>query len=397
MTSNLNFVNHPDVTVEGRGKFRNPQGWVKHALRRKYNVTELDLDSALNSSDTVIYTFGTCEGPHWWGGFNASLLDSRLLERVRNRTAFIHYDQSLEAFDLINYYQGYHTGFETYNLPPEQFIVSTSNLYEQTLYEQWCASNNVSERMKLVCLPFFAQASINYHFYGNSEANEITTAEQQQHTSRHLFNSLNRVLRDHRVALVSMMDYYGLVDTNRVSHNVFPGHFRNTINTPTFNSHPAFSDITKIKSKLPLVLDTDQFQVNTAHHFFKDIYLTTWVSVITETAYSEPDTIFFSEKIFKPIRARHPFILVGTPGILSEFKKLGFKTFDAWWDESYDTITDPVARLDAVCKLLIQLSSISQEQWVTIYKEMEAHLNYNFNVLTKTNWTASITGQQYGF
>lgn len=390
MKSKLHFVDHPHTSVDGRDKFRNPQWWVKHAMSSRYNIRESGLEDALRSDVSIFYTLGTCEGPYWWGGFDSSILDSRLLDRVRQKTAFIHYDQSLEAFNLLDYYEGFHKGFEEYNLPAEQFVFSTSNLVEKELYDNWCLKNNITQKMKIICLPFFAQASRNFHFYGDSSPNEISFDEHRLHTDRCLFNSLNRVLRDHRVALVTMMEYYGLIEGNKVSHNVFPHHFQRTINTPTFNKHPAFKDITPITEKLPLILDTNQFQINKAQHFFKEIYLESWVSVITETAYAEPNTSFFSEKIFKPIRARHPFILVGTPGILKDLKKLGFKTFSEWWDESYDDITDPEERLDAICKLLKHLSTYSNNQWIDFYEQMRQTLNFNFEKLTKTDWTQGI-------
>ena len=63
---------------------------------------------------------------------------------------------------------------------------------------------------------------------------------------------------------------------------------------------------------------------NLAFNLNETLHLNTFVNVFTETLFEE-DTIFLSEKIFKPLFCCQPFIVFGNPGTLEELQKIGFK------------------------------------------------------------------------
>lgn len=63
----------------------------------------------------------------------------------------------------------------------------------------------------------------------------------------------------------------------------------------------------------------------------------TYFSVIMETQVSNLNS-FITEKTFKMIFCGHPFILIASPGALSELHKLGYETYPELFDESYDTM-----------------------------------------------------------
>jgi hypothetical protein len=86
------------------------------------------------------------------------------------------------------------------------------------------------------------------------------------------------------------------------------------------------------------------------------------------------------------MRAHHPFVIVGHPHSIKWLKKTGFKTFDKWWDESYDDIENPTERMQKVCELLLDLKKYDQMQWEKIYADMQTVLEHNYNKLIKTDW-----------
>jgi hypothetical protein len=96
--------------------------------------------------------------------------------------------------------------------------------------------------------------------------------------------------------------------------------------------------------------------------------------------------MFFSEKIYKPMRARQPFILVGAPGSIKALQAEGFRTFDKWFDESYGDIKNDTQRIEAICKLLLELNKKTKTEWLTMYAEMEEVLNHNYDVLMTKDW-----------
>jgi hypothetical protein len=47
-------------------------------------------------------------------------------------------------------------------------------------------------------------------------------------------------------------------------------------------------------------------------------------------------TFFPTEKIFRPITGRRPFVVFGSTHFLNNLRELGFETYSECWDESYD-------------------------------------------------------------
>jgi hypothetical protein len=70
-------------------------------------------------------------------------------------------------------------------------------------------------------------------------------------------------------------------------------------------------------------------------------YSQTCFSMVLET--SVQDQLFISEKSFKPLAHRHPFLIYGTPGTLAHLRSLGFMTFDHVIDETYDLEPNEIA------------------------------------------------------
>ena len=82
-----------------------------------------------------------------------------------------------------------------------------------------------------------------------------------------------------------------------------------------------------------------------------------------------------------------PFVVAGHPDTLTYLKKLGFKTFDKWWDESYDYITNPTDRMQAIVDLCIHLVNKTNTEWLAIYKDMQEVLEHNYNHLEYMKYT----------
>lgn len=98
--------------------------------------------------------------------------------------------------------------------------------------------------------------------------------------------------------------------------------------------------------------------------------------VVTETIYYE-EKLHLTEKIFKPIVLKRPFILVGSVGNLAYFKNYGFKTFDRWIDESYDDEPDPDIRMLMITNEIKKLCSLPHHELLQMYEEMKPTLEYN--------------------
>jgi hypothetical protein len=86
-----------------------------------------------------------------------------------------------------------------------------------------------------------------------------------------------------------------------------------------------------------------------------------------------------TEKTFKPICLKMPFVIVGTCGSLEYLRKYGFKTFDKLWDESYDTEVDDIMRVERVGQLLRDLNNTSVEHKQHLFDQAQEIIEHNYN------------------
>lgn len=127
-------------------------------------------------------------------------------------------------------------------------------------------------------------------------------------------------------------------------------------------------------------------------NYFNDIISNSFVSLVCETEIGLPDDNvnnnqepiyttyqngFITEKTFRTFMHGQPMLWISSTYTIDFLKYMGFKTFDKWWDESYDTIHDPLKRIDAVIDQLEYLCSLSAEELNKIYVDMMPTLYYN--------------------
>jgi len=75
-----------------------------------------------------------------------------------------------------------------------------------------------------------------------------------------------------------------------------------------------------------------------------------------------------------------PFILVGCANNLEYLRSYGFCTFGDFWDESYDKEFDPIKRLDAIVKILRDISNLSTEEQQAMLVKMQPVLDHNYRL-----------------
>ena len=132
---------------------------------------------------------------------------------------------------------------------------------------------------------------------------------------------------------------------------------------------------------IPIQLDTNNFfDFSVNNTMRKDLFLNCCINLVTETSYNQNE-LFISEKILKPILNYQPFIVFGPYNYLKELKRLGFKTFSDFWDESYDDILDGEKRYLTLSKLVLKLNRLSIEEINNLYKQTLEICIYNKNYL----------------
>lgn len=135
----------------------------------------------------------------------------------------------------------------------------------------------------------------------------------------------------------------------------------------TFQQQSMYADTKNFTGELSAGLD----------HIIYEMWQDSFFHVVPETVFYY-NKLHLTEKIFKPIVSRRPFLLVGAPGNLEYLKSYGFRTFDKWIDESYDQELDNDRRIDLVVNQLHWINNLTSNQKHQMFKEMQTVLEHNY-------------------
>jgi hypothetical protein len=105
-------------------------------------------------------------------------------------------------------------------------------------------------------------------------------------------------------------------------------------------------------------------------------YKECWFDVVLETLFDD-QRLHITEKTLRPIACGKPFILTATHGSLDYLRSYGFKTFGDYIDESYDSISDPYQRLEAIIQLMTKISMLSLSEKEELNKKFLPIIKYN--------------------
>ena len=75
--------------------------------------------------------------------------------------------------------------------------------------------------------------------------------------------------------------------------------------------------------------------------------------------------------------AGRPFIIMGSQHYLQNLRRLGFRTFNEFWDEGYDDY-DPTQRIKEIEKLIQSLANKSLKEMQVMLVKMKPILDHNF-------------------
>ena len=219
------------------------------------------------------------------------------------------------------------------------------------------------------------------------------------------FISYNGIWRPHRGAIISMLSAMNILDKGIVSYNS-KGNSGMSSNDNYEFLHKFLSYNQELKDLLEsaeesirkidrIILDVEEgTTVNTAAVLTtdKELYENTYFSLVTETSIPiKPFSYRFdantdvgrilSEKIFKPISLRHPFLVVSNPKTLELLRSLGYKTFSPLIDESYDDEEDIAKRLLMIVKEVKRLCELTPVELENFLIEAGKICDYNLEIL----------------
>jgi hypothetical protein len=131
------------------------------------------------------------------------------------------------------------------------------------------------------------------------------------------------------------------------------------------------------------IVNWENQTLSSGAHLNVKAHLDCFVNIVTETLF-DTQSIFLTEKTYKPIYLCQPFIIFGNPYSLKKLKELGYMTFGKWWDESYDDETDINKRFEKIVVLLEKIAEWDMDKCFEIKKEMKETLIHNYKRMFDT-------------
>lgn len=304
-------------------------------------------------------------------------------------------------FDII------HFNAKHFNIPLNKIIFIASDFKIQGHYDVHCKRRNYTDTMKVFPVMWSLKSKSNEYnqIYNNqsttfnSYRNECSICKTQEidldkERTKH-FLMFNRRLRPHRYYSILYFDKINILDKFHISYD-FENCKTYEFNKENYIYHGTdeeFRDeLLEMNKKIEQglltksIIDYDDL-VNVWGFNFekKEPYLDSYIHITAETNFFEKG-LYLSEKTWKPMAQLQPFIMMGAAGSLRLIKSLGFKTFDGFIDESYDTIENNEKRFKAILAEIERISNIPLHELKDWYKSIfNDVLVYNQNLILKYN------------
>lgn len=130
-------------------------------------------------------------------------------------------------------------------------------------------------------------------------------------------------------------------------------------------------------SKELYLFNDSYFGISTETKFFHDNY-DNELELLEDLSL---DCNFLTEKTWKFVMAKQPFIVLGFTHSLARMRDIGYKTFHPYINESYDNIENDEERLMAIVDEIERLCNQTDEEWIEFQNYTNSIAEHNFNIL----------------
>ena len=290
-------------------------------------------------------------------------------------------------------FAGLHRGLDAFGIDPRRVLIISTNYCLPTAYQDWAKQAGVEPVGWFIYDFWCYKLSTQLREQSPDAAAAPLSAEPAFTVDRKLL-SFNRIPKAHRAAVVLQLIEDGELDSSLVSF------MPDSVDVPearkaellayfTGLGWPALTRLLRhwdaLAARIPLVHDQDSGTEYLTYVFGSIMsadYARVGFTVITESDFGVPDVDRVTEKPFKAIANHCPYLLVGQPRQLGRLETLGFRSY-AMFDNGYDVIEEPGARLQAVLTEQSRVARTSLDRLQAIRSEMRETAVHNFARLTE--------------
>lgn len=367
------------------------------------------------------YVHGFIKYPHWIADADLfCAIDSNNLKRLQNQEIYFILDASVEGYSPIHqapFFEILHFNCTKYNINPEKVIFVSANLLDEENYQNWSRDKSF-KKLKIFSFNFFekvAESPLEWRSLienGEDILPKVTLQKVKDEVEHNFkdkyFSSLSRLNRYQRTIGTFLLCQHPVSSRALISHNKLHLDRPDTWLQVAGLEEYGLENFKNWLASLPRVVDHENFEVNWAiNHSYATIHHQTLFQIVNETYQSNFNntSLFYSEKTFRPMICMQPFIIYGQPGINKYLKKLGYETYEDYFDLSFDDEPNDTVRykkiLNVISDLCQHLDNMTRQQQIEWRFKREDILLHNFKImretaLTKTKIIKFLTEQIYG-
>lgn len=268
------------------------------------------------------------------------------------------------------------------------------------LYEKHCETNNY------IKLPMTMVNSYEIKMKQYLDASKFLLETNMTTERPKLFLCFNGKARPHRLGLLSYLitndllenSYFSLYATESAINMAKYYAGRQQERLVDFKTMLEIFKSSGVELPMSLSYSSGSYALSSNCHKISrndlDFFMNSYFSVITETSFfkkdshkegdfynSHLDSTFITEKTFRSIACKHPFIIMSRPKTLYHLRKMGYKTFGHVIDESYDDIQDDGTRFFAIVEEIKRLCTRNKNYWKTFIEDTKEIVEYNYQRL----------------
>lgn len=307
-------------------------------------------------------------------------------EKIINGNGYILLTVRYESFVDYQMFNRIHSYFTSHGVPMNKIIYLSNCANCKEVYAKYCRQHGITDTINCEYIGLYLQIN-----KGILQDKRYAARQDMKKAKEKLFLNFNRRHRPHRYLLLLKMIENNLLDDCYMSFSKDGGsslpyeHWLADTEAicRKYNIKLSREEIDNLYHKLPFVLDSDKFYRFPVEDELLDTaswYDKTTIHLASETNF-ENNVIHLTEKTIKPIIFKQAFIIVGPAKTLAYLKKLGFKTFSDFWDESYDDEIDAAKRMDKIIQVMKQIKSWPDDSIGKFLKRTNLIREYNFNVM----------------
>lgn len=364
---NLKFYdsNMIHLTENGDNKFWlvSPGSIIKNRLL-EYGIPIATVDEV---TDPGCYFIDVNGDPQWWNGVLKdkgtprdhiiSVIPDKIKKLVRNRLLRIVIAGDKEGGIFVSQdfdcFRATTDAIRNAEFPAGSVLILQGNMKVEQQYTEWLVKNNEQRLFEVMYSNTFLKV-----FFDKDVPHTPVIRHSVTNPNASDYNSLNRIFRPHRGAHLYKLVKDKILDKGLVSANQISKLDRTAVHLADTNLVDYGIVMT---TNFPKFIDGDWSQDNAGGQYNIDIYKNSLITVITETKFNE-DTIFPTEKIYKPLALGHPLILFASAGTLAAMRTLGFRTDWCGIDSSYNDIEDDVERMQTTHNILLDWVRLSRDE-----------------------------------